>query len=55
MDVNEGSLQVIDREVILENVSVVLLYSAYLPVVALVLVFVIHTISYIICDSMYDE
>ena len=50
MVVNEGSLQVIDREVIMENWPIiVLLYGTYLPV-ALV-VFVIHTISYI-CDNM---
>ena len=51
MGVNEGSLQVIDIAVILENLptGIVLLYGTYLPV-ALV-VFVIYTISYI-CDSM---
>ena len=47
MGVNEGSLQVIDIEVILE--IDLLLFGTCLPV-ALV-VFVIHTISYI-CESM---
>ena len=50
MGVNEGSLQVIYIEVILENLPIVLLHGTYLPV-ALV-VFVIHTMSYIFCDSM---
>ena len=50
MGVNEGSLQVIDKEVMLENEPVALLYGTYLPV-ALV-VFVIHTTSYIICDTV---
>ena len=50
MGVNEGSLQVIGIEVIMENRPIVLLYGTYLPVTLLV-VFVIHTISYI-CDSM---
>ena len=49
MGVNEGSLQVIDIEVILENGPLVLLFGTYLPVRS---VFVIHTISYIICDGM---
>ena len=49
MDANEGSLQVIDIEVIVENQPTVLLYGTYLPV-ALV-VFVIAAISHI-CDSM---
>ena len=52
MAVDEGSLEVIDIEVRLENWPLVLLYGTctYLPVVALV-VFAIHTISYV-CDSM---
>ena len=50
MGVNDGSLQVIDIEVILKNLPMVLLYGTCLPVVALV-VFIVHTISYI-CDSM---
>ena len=50
MGVNEGSLQVIDIEVIMENWSIVLLYGTCLPVVALV-VFVIHTISYILSGT----
>ena len=51
MGVNEGSLQVINIEVIVENLPIVLLYGTYLPV-ALV-VFVFQTISYI-CDSMKE-
>ena len=47
MGVNKGSLQVIDMEVIMENWPIVLLCGTCLPVVvALVVVFVIHTISY---------
>ena len=49
MGVDEGSLQVMNIKVIMENCPIVLLYGTYLPV-ALV-VFVIHTIFYI-CDSM---
>ena len=49
MSVDEGSLQVLNIEAIMENCPIVLLYGTYLPV-ALV-VFVIHTISYIY-DSM---
>ena len=44
MDADEGGLQVIDIKVILS------LYGTYSPVA--LMVFVIHTISYIICDSM---
>ena len=50
MGVNEGSLQVIDIEVIFGKLTLVLLYGTYLPV-ALV-VFVIHNVSYIFYDSM---
>ena len=46
----EGNLQVIDIEVTMENCSIVLLHGTYLPV-ALIMVFVIHTLSYI-CESM---
>ena len=48
MDVNEGSLQVIDRyrKGDIGKLTLVLLYGTYLPV-ALVVVFVFHTISYI--------
>ena len=53
MGVNEGSLQVIDIEVILENWPIALLYGTYLPVVARV-VFVVHTIPYI-CDSIMSK
>ena len=49
MGVDEGNLQVIDVEVIMENCPIGLLYGTYLPVA--LMVFVIHTISYI-CDSM---
>ena len=49
MDFNEGSLQVIDIEVVLENRPILLLYGTYLPVAHVV--FVIPTISYI-CDIM---
>ena len=41
---------VIDIEVIMENCPIVLLYGTYLR--AALMMFVIHTISYIICDSM---
>ena len=57
MDVNEGSLlrQVID----IEEVNGKLTYSSinYYAVspVALLVVFVIHTVSYIICDSMSNS
>ena len=40
MGVNEGSLQVIDIEVILEHRPILLLYGTYLP--AALVVFVIH-------------
>ena len=36
MDVDEGNLQVIDIEVIIENCSIVLRYGAYLPVALMV-------------------
>ena len=57
--VNEGSLQVIDLEVILENRSIInstgitiryILTSS----IAMIVVFVFHTISYI-CDSMMSK
>ena len=44
MGVDEENLQVIDVEVIMENCPIVFLYSTYSPV-ALIMVFVIHTIS----------
>ena len=44
--------KLLDKEVIIENWPIVLLYyGTCLPVVVL-MVFVIHTTSYIICDSM---
>ena len=49
MGVDEGNLQVIYVEVILENCPLVLLYGTHFRVA--IMVFVIHTISYIICDS----
>ena len=45
MGANNGSLQIIDREVTMGNLPIILLYGTYLPV-ALVM-FVSHTISYI--------
>ena len=50
MGVDEGNLQVIDIEVIMKKHPMVLLYGTYVP--AVLMVFIIHTISYIICDSM---
>ena len=48
MGINEGSLQVIDIELILENWPIVLLYGTYLPV-ALVVLFVVHTVCVFLC------
>ena len=42
MGVNEGSLQVIDKEVMLENEPVALLYGTYLPVALVVFLFTLH-------------
>ena len=46
MGVNERSLHVIDKEVIMENVTIFLLYGADLPV-ALALFFVSHYILHL--------
>ena len=54
MGVDEGNLQVIDiEEVIMKKHPMVLLYGTYVP--AVLMVFIIHTISYIICDSMMSK
>ena len=58
--VNEGSLQVIDLEVILENRSMInstgitIRYILTSSIIAMIVVFVFHTISYI-CDSMMSK
>ena len=59
MGVDEGNLQVKDDvdDVKLENCPITILfhydvtYYLLLIVVAVIMVFIIHTISYIICDS----
>ena len=53
MGVDEGSLQVIDIEVIMENCPIVLLYGTYLPVAPVVFVF--HTISYFVTAWVRDR
>ena len=52
MGVDGGNLQVIDIEVITKKFPMVLLYGTYVP--AVLMVFIIHTISYI-CDSMMSK
>ena len=42
MGVDEGSLQVIDIEVVMENQPIVILYGTYLPVALVVLYFTLY-------------